>query len=132
DGRVDVRDAIIAYRRFGFESSYPVLLAAFREWDKEKASRLLIKLAKWSVRAQFDGKMGAGTSEDAFASAAAGIASSKIKNETEVRDILTKLIPTDPEIRIALTSYGKLTTNRANYGLVMITKAAELNDGKTA
>lgn len=31
DARVDVRDAIIAYRRFGFESSYPVLLAAFRE-----------------------------------------------------------------------------------------------------
>ena len=130
DARVDVRDAIIAYRRFGFERSYPVLLAAFREWDKEKASRLLIKLAKWSVRAQFDGKIGAGTSEEAFASAAAGIASSKIKNQTEVRGILTKLIPTDPEFRIAFTSYGKLTTHRAKYVLVMLEKAAELKDGK--
>ena len=47
----DVRDALLAYRRFGFESSMPLLLAAFQQWGDDKAGKLLIKVAGWSVRA---------------------------------------------------------------------------------
>ncbi|PWF26536.1 DUF262 domain-containing protein [Ancrocorticia populi] len=122
---IDVRDALIAYRRFGFESSYPVLLAAFREWEKEKASRLLVKIAKWSVRAQFAGRIGAGASEEAFAAAAAAISDGRVTNQQGVREILSKLIPTDAEFRLAFTAYGKLPTNRAKYVLAMLEKAAD-------
>jgi hypothetical protein len=122
---IDVRDALTAYRRFGFESSYPVLLAAFREWDREKAARLLVKMAKWSVRAQFVGRIGAGTSEEAFAAAAAAIASGEVTNQTEVRNILDKLIPSDAEFKLAFTTYGKLPTHRAKYVLAMLEKAAD-------
>lgn len=125
DARVDVRDAIMAYRRFGFESSYPVLLAAFRTWDKPKAARLLVKLAKWSVRAQFVGRLGAGTAEEAFAAAAEAVSSAEATNQTEVKAILRRLIPTDSEFRIAFVSSGKLSINRAKYILAMLEKAAD-------
>lgn len=125
DANVDVRDALLAYRRFGFESSFPVLLAAFREWDKKKAARLLVKMAKWSVRAQFAGRLGTGTAEDAFAAAAVAIATKKAKNQTEVRKLLNRLVPTNGEFKLAFTSAGKLTTARAKYVLAMLEKAAD-------
>lgn len=125
DTKVNVRDALVAYRRFGFESSYPVLLSAFREWDRTKATRLLVKMAKWSVRAQFVGRLGSGTAEEAFASAAAAIATGKAKNQTQVRKTLEKLIPTNTEFKIAFVSSGKLSLNRAKYALAMLEKAAD-------
>ncbi|WP_270353135.1 DUF262 domain-containing protein [Microbacterium testaceum] len=125
DARVDVRDAIMAYRRFGFESSYPLLLAAFRMWDKPKAARLLVKLAKWSVRAQFVGRLGAGTAEEAFAAAAAAVSAGTAKNQTDVKALLRRLIPSDTEFKIAFVSAGKLSINRAKYILAMLEKAAD-------
>lgn len=130
DAKVEVRDALVAYRRFGFESSYPVLLAAFREWDKTKATRLLVKMAKWSVRAQFVGRLGTGTAEDAFGAAAAAVAAGSAKNQTEVRKILDKLIPTNTEFKIAFISAGKLTINRAKYVLATLEKAADAKANK--
>lgn len=130
DVKVDVRDALVAYRRFGFESSYPVLLAAFRQWDKTKAARLLVKIAKWSVRAQFVGRLGTGTAEESFAAAAAAISDGSAKNQTEVKAILSRLIPTDTEFKIAFISSGKLTLNRAKYVLAMLEKAADAKFGR--
>lgn len=130
DVNVDVRDALVAYRRFGFESSYPVLLAAFREWERTKAARLLVKLAKWSVRAQFVGRLGTGTAEESFAAAAAAISDGSAKNQTDVRKILSKLIPTDTEFKIAFVSSGRLTLNRAKYVLAMLEKASDAKFGR--
>jgi hypothetical protein len=130
DAKVEVRDALIAYRRFGFESSYPVLLAAFREWDKTKATRLLVKMAKWSVRTQFVGRLGSGTAEEAFGSAASAVASGKARNQTEVRRVLDRLVPTNTEFKIAFVSSGKLTINRAKYVLAMLEKAADAKANK--
>lgn len=125
DAKVDVRDALLAYRRFGFESSFPVLLAAFREWDRNKATRLLVKMAKWSVRAQFAGRLGTGTAEDAFATVAEAIAAGRATNQSDVRKLLDRLVPTNGEFKIAFTSAGKLTTARAKYVLAMLEKAAD-------
>lgn len=130
DVKVDVRDALVAYRRFGFESSYPVLLAAFREWDRTKAARLLVKLAKWSVRAQFVGRLGTGTAEESFAAAAAAVSDGSAKNQTDVRKILSKLVPTDTEFKIAFKSSGRLTLNRAKYVLAMLEKASDVKFGR--
>lgn len=120
----DVRDALNAYRRFGFESSYPVLLAAFRQWDRQKATRLLVKMAKWSVRAQFVGRLGSGTAEESFGAAAAAIADGSAKNQTEVRRLLNRLVPANTEFKLAFIASGKMTVNRAKYVLAMLEKAA--------
>jgi hypothetical protein len=130
DAKSDVRDALLAYRRFGFESSYPVLLAAFREWDKKRATRLLVKLAKWTVRAQFVGRLGTGTAEEAFAAAAEAITARTAKNQTEVRKLLERLVPSDGEFKIAFASAGRLTTARAKYVLAMLEKAADAKAGR--
>jgi len=130
DVNVDVRDALVAYRRFGFEGSYPILLAAFREWDKQRAARLLVKLAIWSVRAQFVGRLGTGTAEEAFGTTALEIANGSARNQIDVRKSLSKVIPTDTEFKIAFIASGKLSINRVKYVLAMLEKAADAKASK--
>lgn len=128
----EIRDALLAYRRFGFESSIPALVAAFQEWKKPAAARLLVKLAKWSVRAQFAGRIGASLSEVAFGDAAAAISNGTAHNQTKVRDYLARLIPTDAEFKAAFISYGPLSTARAKYLLAMLEKADDAVHGRPA
>lgn len=122
---VEVKDAILAYRRFGFESSMPVLLAAFREWGKPKGARLFVKLAKWSVRAQFVGRIGASLSEEAFGAASLAITSKEARNQTDVRKILRRLLPTDAEFRAAFIAAPQPQTARAKYLLAMLERASD-------
>lgn len=121
----DVQDAILAYRRLGFESSFPVVMAAFAKWDKAKATKLFVKLAKWSVRGLVAGRIGAGQSEDAFGSAAKAIFDGGCRNQTQVRDKISKLIPNDAEFEVAFQAYGQLSVARAKYMLAMLERAYE-------
>lgn len=124
-----VRDALLAYRRFGFESSMPVLLAAFSKWDPNAAAKLLIKVVGWSVRALMAGRIGASLAEDAFGDAAKAIASGKALTQPAVRSLLDKLVPNDTEFKQAFKQYGSVPTNRAKYLLIMLERAylASLN-----
>lgn len=127
DVNVEVRDALYAYRRFGFEASFPVLIAAFQTWKKVDAAKLLVKVAKWSVRAQFAGRLGGGVAEETFGEAAARISDKTVTNQTGARDLLGRLIPADPEFKLAFTTYGDISVSRAKYLLAMLEKA---NDEK--
>lgn len=130
DTGVVVRDALVAYRRFGFESNYPVLLAAFREWDKVKAAKLMLKLVNWSVRAQFAGQLGTGAAEEAFPAAAKAIADGIANNQSEVRTRLDKLIPDDDEFKKQFVAAGKISANRAKYILAMLDRAFARRNNK--
>ena len=123
--KTDVKDAVIAYRRFGFEGSYPVLLAAFREWDKDKAARLLVKMVNWSIRAQFAGRLGTGTAEEDFGAAAEAVASGKAKNQADVLKKLHRIVPSDTEFITAFKAAGKMPSSRSKYLLAMLEKAAD-------
>lgn len=123
DINLEVRDALYAYRRFGFEASIPVIIAAFQNWKKLNATRLLVKLAKWSVRSQFAGRIGGGVAEEAFGDAALRITDGTAHNQTKVRELLLKLIPNDAEFRAAFTNYGDVSVSRAKYLLAMLEKA---------
>jgi hypothetical protein len=127
---VDVRDALLAYRRFGFESSFPVLLAAFLNLSKNQASKLLVKIAKWSVRAQFSGRIGGQVSEEAFGHAAIAISSGHATTQPAIRAHLVKLIPTDTAFKSAFIAYGNVTSPRAKYILAMLEKADALKNGR--
>lgn len=126
DLNLEVRDAVLAYRRFGFEASIPILLAGFQNWKKPAAAKLLIKMAKWSIRAQMVGRIGGGTAEETFGEAARRIASGEATNQTSVRAALSRLIPTDAEFRSAFISYGAVQPSRAKYLLGMLEKAHEV------
>lgn len=130
DVNVEVRDALYAYRRFGFEASFPVLIAAFQTWKKVDAAKLLVKVAKWSVRAQFAGRLGGGVAEEAFGEAAARISDKTVTNQTGARDLIGRLIPADPEFKLAFTTYGDISVSRAKYLLAMLEKASDEKSGR--
>jgi len=111
---------LLAYRRFGFESSLPLLLAAFATWDPRKAARLLIKVANWSVRAQFAGRIGGSVAEEAFGDAARAVSSGFAKNQDDVKDLVARIIPSDAEFRQAFEGYGNVSVTRAKYLLAML------------
>lgn len=132
DVHVDVKDAVLAYRRFGFEGSYPVLLAAFRKWDKQKAARLFVKMANWSVRAQFFGTLGSGNAEEDFGNAAKEVSNGGAVNQGDVLSLIQRIIPSDTEFKTNFKVAGKLQTSRAKYVLAMLEKASDVKAGNAS
>ncbi|MFI9616630.1 DUF262 domain-containing protein [Streptomyces sp. NPDC052023] len=117
---VDVRDSLLAFRRFGFESSMPLLLAILNSWEITPAAKMVNKIAGWSVRAWFAGRLGGGTAEEAFSDAAVAVSSGQSKTQDHVFESLAKLIPTDQEFRQAVISSGAVSTGRAKYLLAQL------------
>ena len=132
DANVDVRDALYAYRRFGFEASMPVLLAAFEKWDRNDATRLLIKIANWSVRATFAGRLGGGTADEAFGEAAKAISEGTAVNQPDVREKLSRLVPNDADFKAAIIGYGDISVARGKYLLAMLEKADDARHQRPA
>lgn len=119
----EVADALAAYRRFGFEASIPALMAAYATWARRDADKLLIKMAKWSVRAQVAGNLGGGTADEVFGAMALAIAAEEAKSQADVRNLMDRLIPSNEEFIAALVAYGELSVSRAKYLLAMLDKA---------
>lgn len=128
---VDVRDALLAYRRFGFESSMPLLIAAFENWEDERAAKLLNQVAAWSVRALFVGRIGASLSEEAFGEAARAVSSAKAKKQEDVRVALARLLPSNGEFELAFAQFGTIPVSRAKYLLAMLERARRHELGQT-
>lgn len=128
--KTDTRDALYAYRRFGFEASMPVLLAAFATWDHDKAARLLVKVANWSIRGQFAGRLGGGVADETFNETAKSISAGAAKNQIEVRALMHRIIPSDAEFREAFSSYGDVSPTRAKYLLAMLEKADDQRNSR--
>lgn len=129
DTQKDVRDSLLAYRRFGFESSIPALISVFLEWEKDDACALLNKILKWTVRALFVGNIGAKLSEEVFGEVAEAIANGDAKNQVDVRAIMDRLIPSDAQFKIAFSNFGEVSTARAKYLLAMLEKAEAARKG---
>ncbi|MFD6756574.1 DUF262 domain-containing protein [Micromonospora gifhornensis] len=128
----DVRDSLLANRRFGFESSNPLLLAAFRSWDTEKAARLVNKVTGWSIRSVVGGKIGGGQSEEAFCAAANAVASERATNQDQVRTQLSHIVPNDDDFIQAIQAYGPLSLGRAKYLLARLERQMVLSRGGNA
>ncbi|MGW3386112.1 DUF262 domain-containing protein [Streptomyces cinereoruber] len=112
---VDVRDSLLAFRRFGFESSMPLLLAVLNSWEITPAAKMVNKIAGWSVRSWFAGRLGGGTAEELFCEAALKVTSKEARTQDHVHEALKKLIPEDQEFRRAVASFGAVSTGRAKY-----------------
>jgi hypothetical protein len=119
----DMRDAVLALRRFGLESGYPLILAAFERWPKDKAAKLFIKVTNWSIRALFAGKLGGSVAEKAFSVAAMDISDGKSTTQEHVKAKLSTLIVEDREFVQDFRQYGNVSLPRAKYLLAMIERA---------
>ncbi|MER7441829.1 DUF262 domain-containing protein [Micromonospora avicenniae] len=125
----DVRDSLLAYRRFGFESSMPLLLAAADMWSDERAGRLINKVAAWSVRAVVAGRLGGGQAEEAFCEGALAIARGQATTQDEVREKLSRIIPDDTDFAQAFLNYGAVTSTRAKYLLACLERQLVARQG---
>jgi hypothetical protein len=129
----DMRDSVLAMRRFGLEGSYPLLLAAFATWrnDQKKAAKLFNKVTNWSIRALFAGRLGGSVAEKAFSRAAQLVSAGKAKNQDDVRTALTSIVVNDQEFRTDFEGYGTVPLTRAKYLLAMIERAHRSKAGKS-
>jgi hypothetical protein len=116
----EVRDSLLAYRRFGFESSMPLLLAASDAWSIERSARLVNKVAAWSVRAVIAGRLGGGLAEEAFCDAALVVATGEAQTQDQIREKITRIIPDDSDFARAFLNYGPVTSTRAKYLLACL------------
>ncbi|MGQ0576730.1 MAG: DUF262 domain-containing protein [Pseudonocardia sp.] len=129
---VEVKDSLLAFRRFGFESSMPLLLAAFECWSHTDATRFVDLVASWSVRAWVAGKIGGGEAEGAFCNAAVAVTSGSAADAQAVRSCMLDLVPSDDEFRQQFIEYGAITTTRAKYILARLERQAVVDSGSYA
>ncbi len=117
---IEVKDSLLAFRRFGFEASTPLLLAAFATWSHSNATRFVDVVANWSVRSWMAGTLGGGVAESAFCDAAVAVARKKAKTADDARSHMKELVPDDAAFRQAFMGYGAITTTRAKYLLARL------------
>ncbi|MGO9959157.1 MAG: DUF262 domain-containing protein [Solirubrobacteraceae bacterium] len=128
---IEVKDSLLAFRRFGFEASTPLLLAAFTTWSHSDATRFVDVVAAWSVRAWMAGLLGGGTAENAFCEAAVAVSDGKATNSDEVRGHMGELVPDDTAFRRAFASFGAITTTRAKYILARLERQHLAGNGES-
>lgn len=107
-------------------------MAAFSKWDDRKAARLLVKVADWSIRAQFAGRIGGSVAEEAFGEAAKKVSSGSASNQDAVKDIVERIIPTDVEFRRAFEGYGNVSVTRAKYLLAILENANSVKNRQSS
>ncbi|MGV7254591.1 DUF262 domain-containing protein [Mycobacterium kansasii] len=117
---VEVKDSLLAFRRFGFEASTPLLLAAFGAWGHTDATRFVDIVANWSVRAWIAGTLGGGVAEKAFCDAAVAVAERNAKTADDVRTFMKPIVPDDARFKQSFVAYGNITTTRAKYLLARL------------
>jgi hypothetical protein len=117
---IEVKDSLLAFRRFGFEASTPLLLAAFSTWTHSSATRFVDIVANWSVRAWIAGSLGGGVAEKAFCDAAVSVSNGKAKNANDVQPFMRSIVPEDAAFKQAFSGYGTITTTRAKYLLARL------------
>lgn len=117
---IEVKDSLLAFRRFGFEASTPLLLAAFATWNHSNATRFVDTVASWSVRAWMNGSLGGGVAERAFCDAAVAVSQKKATATEDVRVLMKDLVPDDNAFKQSFIGFGGITTTRAKYLLARL------------
>lgn len=119
---VEVRDSLLAFRRFGFESNIPLLIAAFKKWKPAQAAKFVNDVAAWSLRAWAADTIGGGVAEKAFCSAAVAVTNGTATTVADVRPYMKGLVPDDSVFKQAFEGLGKMSTTRAKYLLSQLEK----------
>jgi hypothetical protein len=127
---IEVKDSLLAFRRFQFEASMPLLLAAFATWSHSAATRFVDVVASWSVRALMAGTIGGGVAESAFCKAAVAVTKQNATKAEDVVRYMKDIVPEDAAFKQAFTSYGAITTTRAKYLLARLERQYLTDAGK--
>lgn len=128
----DVRDSIIANRRFGIEATNPMYLAAMRLWKPKDYCELINISTSWSIRASLSGLLGGGTADRVYGEAAELIGDKTLSNPAEVRSwfIQRGFIPSDVNFRSSLLTVNDKNLSRVKYLLAKIEMELWKENGK--
>lgn len=128
----DVRDEIIAHRRFALEAPNAMFLAALRNWRPKESTKLIKIATTWSIRASLSGIMGGGTAERIYGDVAAKIDTGELKNAADVEAWFfdKNFVPSDNQFRSALLTVNDKKLSRVKYLLAKIELAYWKRTGK--
>lgn len=128
----DVRDEIIAHRRFRIETPNAMFLAALRNWRPKEATTLIKIATSWSIRAALSGLMGGGTAERIYGDVAAKIEEGELKTASEVEKwfLDRDFVPGDSQFRGALLAVNDNNLSRVKYLLAKLELAYWEETGK--
>jgi hypothetical protein len=127
---VNVKDALLAFRRLGLEVNSPLLLAAFTTWPVTNASKLVNIVANWSVRAWAAGNLGGGTADTAFCGAAEAITKGQATTSDQLKPFMKGVVPEDSAFRTAFAELGSVNTTVAKYLLGQLERQSRVDAGE--
>ncbi|MDU3111075.1 DUF262 domain-containing HNH endonuclease family protein [Corynebacterium sp.] len=118
----DIRDEIIAQRRFHFETPVAMYMAAMEQWKPKDFCNLIQVGTGWAVRASLAGTLGGGTAEKLYANLAEKIANGEIKSVSDARKIVQSVnfLPDDNAFKTLLANVTDNNLSRVKYYLAMI------------
>lgn len=127
----DVRDEILAHRRFNIETPFGMYLSAIENWRPKEYCELLKVGTGWAIRASIQGSLGGGTAEKMYGELALGISNGSLKNVNDVREKMSgyNFLPSDSQFKTALMAVDDRNRSRAKYYLAMLEKAYYLEKG---
>jgi len=127
----DIKDDLVANRRFQIEVPNAMYLAAMRLWKPKDFCELIHVGTGWSIRALLTGVMGGGTAEKVYGDLANGISSGELKSVADVRKRMVdkEFLPSDSQFRAGLMAVSDGNTSRAKYLLAMIEKEYRKSKG---
>lgn len=120
----DIKDDLIANRRFQIEVPNAMYLAAMRLWRPKDFCELIHVGTGWSIRAILTGVMGGGTAERVYGELAYEISSKQLKTVDEVRQrmLQKEFLPNDSQFKAGLLAVSDGNMSRAKYLLAMVEK----------
>ena len=120
----EIKDDLVANRRFQIEVPNAMYLAAMRQWRPKHYCELIHVGTAWSIRAILTGVMGGGTAEKVYGELASGISRGELKTVDDVRQrmISKEFLPSDSQFRAGLMAVSDSNMSRAKYLLAMVEK----------
>lgn len=128
---IEVRDEILANRRFQMEVPNAMYLAAMRLWKPKEYCKLIQKGTRWSIRASLAKIVGGGTAEKLYGDLAREIARGNLTNTEDVRKRMLEkdFLPNDVQFVSALFGMPDSNLSRIKYLLAMLENAYRAEKG---
>jgi hypothetical protein len=102
------------------EQVRPLMLAAMQHFTPGEMKRLLRSLTAWGVRGLFVGGIGGGSYERTYGEAAVQIRKGAIKTTEDLFTAIDRSIPTDEDLKAAITIARVPRSNLARYYLLAL------------
>jgi hypothetical protein len=114
--------------QLGITRIRPLILAVLDQFSIPEAKKALNLMVSWAVRFMVVGGLGTGTLEERYSERANEIHTGAIKNASDLRSAMEKLVPSDTRFQEAFAHVSFSKSNLARYFLRVLERAANDED----